>query len=95
VVERRWAGARKASLVSPYVGEQVERADAAFVRSRSGFAIGGVPPAGYLSNMRTFLDAALLRDSVIWAAAGTPFAVVSLTPDNLQRLTAAEWIELA
>jgi len=77
------------------IGEHVERADAAFVRSRSGFAIGGVPPAGHLSNMRTFLDAALLRDSVIWAAVGTPFAVVSLTPDNLQRLTAAEWIELA
>jgi prolyl-tRNA editing enzyme YbaK/EbsC (Cys-tRNA(Pro) deacylase) len=76
------------------IGEHVERADAAFVRSRSGFAIGGVPPAGHLSKMRTFLDAALLEHSVIWAAAGTPFAVVPLTPDNLQRLTGAEWFEL-
>jgi prolyl-tRNA editing enzyme YbaK/EbsC (Cys-tRNA(Pro) deacylase) len=66
------------------IGEKVERADAAFVRSRSGFAIGGVLPAGHLSKMRTFLDAALPRHSVIWAAAGTPFAVVPLTPDNLQ-----------
>jgi prolyl-tRNA editing enzyme YbaK/EbsC (Cys-tRNA(Pro) deacylase) len=76
------------------VGEPVERADAAFVRSRSGFAIGGVPPAGHLANMRTFLDAALRQHSLIWAAAGTPFAVVPLTPDDLQRLTSAEWCEL-
>jgi prolyl-tRNA editing enzyme YbaK/EbsC (Cys-tRNA(Pro) deacylase) len=44
--------------------------------------------------MRTFLDASLRQHSVIWAAAGTPFAVVALTPYNLQRLTGAEWFEL-
>ena len=75
------------------IGENLERADAAFVRSRSGFAIGGVPPAGHSLIKRTLLDAALRLHSEIWAAAGTPFAVVPLTPDNLQRLTGAEWFE--
>jgi hypothetical protein len=75
-------------------------------RVRLAFSAAGVPaeqglgarefgsPGGHFSNMRTFLDAALLRHSVIWAAAGTPFAVVPLTPDNLQRLTGAEWFEV-
>ena len=42
--------------ISDYAGEPIGRADAAFVRSVSGFAIGGVPPIGHSEKMETYLD---------------------------------------
>ncbi len=35
------------ATVSRLVGAPIERADAAFVRQATGFAIGGVPPLGH------------------------------------------------
>lgn len=69
------------------LGEKVERASADFVRARTGFAIGGVPPVGHLEPPITLIDEDLLRLEVLWAAAGTPNAVFRLTPTELQRLT--------
>jgi prolyl-tRNA editing enzyme YbaK/EbsC (Cys-tRNA(Pro) deacylase) len=43
----------------------------------------------------TFIDEALLKFDAIWAAAGTPFAVVRLTPDELLRLTGGQVARLA
>ena len=64
-------------------GEPVEKPDAAFVRERTGFAIGGVPPVGHREQLETFIDEDLLRLDSIWAAAGTPHAVVRLAPADL------------
>jgi prolyl-tRNA editing enzyme YbaK/EbsC (Cys-tRNA(Pro) deacylase) len=51
------------------------------------FAIGGVPPAGDATRLSLVLvDADLLTYEEIWAAAGTPHAVMRLTPDELLRL---------
>ncbi|HLJ73991.1 MAG TPA: YbaK/EbsC family protein [Thermoanaerobaculia bacterium] len=63
------------------------KADAEFVRERTGFAIGGVPPVGHSAPIRTLIDEDLLRFDRIWAAAGTPNAVFELTPADLRRLT--------
>src|SRR6266550_2598859 len=59
-------------------GEPIAKADADFVRERTGYAIGGVPPAGHASPLRTFIDRDLLLFDLIWAAAGTPHAVFEL-----------------
>lgn len=67
--------------------EPVEKPDAAFVRERTGFAIGGVPPVGYRERLETFIDEDLLRLDTIWAAAGTPNAVFRLAPADLPALT--------
>jgi prolyl-tRNA editing enzyme YbaK/EbsC (Cys-tRNA(Pro) deacylase) len=69
------------------LGEKVERASPDFVRARTGFAIGGVPPVGHLEAPVTLIDEDLLRLDVLWAAAGTPNAVFRLTPAELQQLT--------
>ena len=69
------------------VGEPLERASADFVREQTGFAIGGVPPLGHANPMHIFLDQDLLQHDVIWAAAGTPFAVFRLTPAELKTIT--------
>jgi prolyl-tRNA editing enzyme YbaK/EbsC (Cys-tRNA(Pro) deacylase) len=59
------------------------KADAAFVRSATGFAIGGVPPVGHDRPIDTVIDEDLLRFDVVWAAAGTPRAVFAIAPAAL------------
>ncbi|MFN2120823.1 MAG: YbaK/EbsC family protein [Anaerolineales bacterium] len=73
--------------IGEYAGESVGRADADFVRSATGFAIGGVAPIGHTQPMETYLDEDLLQYSTIWAAAGTPNAIFELTPADLQKMT--------
>jgi len=73
--------------IAALLGEGSGRADAAFVRAVTGFAIGGVPPVAHLTPPVTILDEDLFRLEEIWAAAGTPNAVFRLTPAELQRLT--------
>ncbi len=69
------------------VGERIGRADATFVREKTGFAIGGVPPVGHATAPIVLIDEDLLRFDEIWAAAGTPNAVFRLTPEQLVGLT--------
>ena len=68
-------------------GEPVGKADADYVRRRTGYAIGGVPPVAHAERIRTFIDADLLRHDAVWAAAGTPNAVFRLRPSDLPGLT--------
>jgi len=74
-------------LIAAVVHEPIEKASADFVRERTGYAIGGVPPAGHTEPIRTFIDADLLQFERIWAAAGTPNAVFELLPADLAKLT--------
>ncbi len=70
------------------VGE-VGRADALFVKQRTGFAIGGVSPVGLAEAPVMLIDRELQRFEFIWAAAGHPNGVFQLTPAQLLRLTGA------
>ncbi len=80
--------------VSRAVNEPLARADADFVRSATGFAIGGVAPLGHSQPVKLLLDQDLRRFATVWAAAGTPFAVFPLTPEQLRLLTAVEWADV-
>jgi prolyl-tRNA editing enzyme YbaK/EbsC (Cys-tRNA(Pro) deacylase) len=73
--------------IGEYAGEAIGRADADFVRSVTGFAIGGVPPIGHAQPMETYIDEDLTQYATIWAAAGTPNAIFELTPSQLLELT--------
>lgn len=66
----------------------IGRADAAFVRARTGFVIGGVAPVAHRNEPVVLLDRDLWRFDAIWAAAGHPKAVFRLVPDDLRRLCA-------
>lgn len=70
------------------------RADADFVKARTGFSIGGVAPLAHLQPPVTLIDRELFRFSEIWAAAGHPNGVFRLTPDELQRLTGAPVVDV-
>lgn len=73
-------------LIAGHLGEPVGKADADFVRTQTGFVIGGVPPVGHANPVETFVDEDLLQYEVIWAAAGTPNAVFQLTPSDLLKI---------
>jgi len=73
--------------VSALSGEKIVRAGAEFVRAQTGYVIGGVPPIGHPSPLRTWIDADLLSYTAIWAAAGHPNAVFCLTPADLVAMT--------
>jgi len=65
------------------------RADADFVKSKTGFSIGGVSPFAHATPPVTLIDRDLFRFDEVWAAAGHPHAVVRLAPQDLERLTGA------
>ena len=81
--------------VKKATGLNLGKADGNFVKETVGFAIGGIPPVGHATPLRTILDPDLKNYDTIWAAAGTPFAVFQLQPADLGNLTKGQWLELA
>ena len=81
--------------VGELVGEPLERADADFVRTQTGFAIGGVAPIGHSRPVLTLIDEHLLRFEEIWAAAGHPSTVFRLTPEDLVTMTGGRVVVVA
>jgi prolyl-tRNA editing enzyme YbaK/EbsC (Cys-tRNA(Pro) deacylase) len=80
--------------VAARVGEPLARADADFVRAATGYVIGGVAPIGHAQPVKLLLDEDLQRFARIWAAAGTPFSVFPLTPEELGSVTGAPWADV-
>ena len=65
------------------------RADAEFVKNKTGFSIGGVSPIAHAQPPVTLIDRELFRFDEIWAAAGHPHGVFKLRPQDLEQLTGA------
>jgi prolyl-tRNA editing enzyme YbaK/EbsC (Cys-tRNA(Pro) deacylase) len=74
------------AAVGALIGEPIGRADADFVRTHTGFAIGGVAPLAHPAALPTLIDEDLLHWEAIWAAGGHPNTVFRLTPDELRRI---------
>jgi len=75
-------------------GGKVRRADADRVKAATGFVIGGVPPVGHSHPIPTYIDADLLGYDLLWAAAGSPYAVFPITPQDLVRITGGRVAEI-
>jgi prolyl-tRNA editing enzyme YbaK/EbsC (Cys-tRNA(Pro) deacylase) len=73
--------------ISEMVSEPIEKADAAYVREKTGFPIGGVPPVGHTQEPETFVDKDLLDEEEVWASAGHTHAVFGLSPVDLLHVT--------
>lgn len=80
--------------VAAYTGP-LGKANAAFVREKTGYAIGGVCPVGHPTALIMLIDQDLFRYSRVWAAAGHPHAVFPLTPQQLQQMTGAPLADIA
>jgi len=82
--DRRVDEKRVAAITGP-----LGRADAEFVKARTGFSIGGVSPLAHAEPLTVLIDRSLFRFDAVWAAAGHPNGVFCATPDELVRLAAA------
>ncbi|MGE5339068.1 MAG: YbaK/EbsC family protein [Gemmatimonadota bacterium] len=81
--------------IATHLGEPIERATPEFVRTHSGFAIGGVAPVAHAQPMVTYVDRSLRRFEVVWAAGGTPHCVFPVRPDDLVRVSGGIELETA
>jgi prolyl-tRNA editing enzyme YbaK/EbsC (Cys-tRNA(Pro) deacylase)/predicted Fe-S protein YdhL (DUF1289 family) len=82
------------ALVCPD-GKRLGRADAEFVKAKTGFSIGGVSPLAHATPVVLFIDQSLFRFDEIWAAAGHPNAVFRLAPSELEWMTGAPVVDVA
>ena len=91
------SGTRRVDVekLSAIVGEPIAKADAQFVRDRTGFAIGGVAPVGHTGSPRTFVERSLAAYPEVWAAAGHPNTVFKLAYAELVRITGGSEIDAA
>ena len=91
------SGGRRVDLqkVQQLTGLELGKANAEFVRTQTGFVIGGVPPVAHIQPLRSLLDISLLEHDQIWAAAGTPESIFPMSPQQLQQMTAGEWVDVA
>ena len=91
------SGARRVDLerLAAIVGEPIAKADADFVRARTGFAIGGVAPVGHATPLRSFIERSLAVLDPLWAAAGHPHTVFRLSYAELLRVSGATPIDAA
>ncbi len=80
--------------VSAFVGEPIEKPDADFARTHTGFAIGGIPPVGFTFERKPLIDPDLLGYEDLWAAAGTPYAVFRISPADLVEITQGQIVDI-
>jgi prolyl-tRNA editing enzyme YbaK/EbsC (Cys-tRNA(Pro) deacylase) len=67
----------------------IRRATAREAHELTGFPIGGIPPFGHDRPIRVVMDPDLGRFPIVWAAAGTAFAVFGVPPATLAILANA------
>lgn len=82
-------------IIELLTGEELEKADAEFVKLATGYSIGGVPPILHDHPLITFIDEDLLKYDTIWGAAGHAQAVFQLTPSELKSITLAEVVKVS
>jgi Cys-tRNA(Pro) deacylase len=85
---------RKLAALCGVGRKKVKRADAEMVKEATGFSIGGVPPFGHISPLPIYVDEDLTHFDVIWAAAGTPFAVFAVKPAELLQVSGGVLVDL-
>ena len=59
-----------------------------------GHPMGGVCPFALNEGVEVFLDNSLKKYDVIYPAAGSPNNAVRITPDYLQQMLQAEWLDV-
>lgn len=65
------------------------------VRELTGYDVGAVPPFAHPQPLRTLIDTAVFKQSVIYGGGGAVNALMRLTPDELQRVVEGEIAALA
>lgn len=77
------------------ISRDFRRGNAEDVRALTGYAIGGTPPFGHLTKVRTIVDRDLMAFDQVWAAAGVPDSVFPIAPASLVELSDATIADVA
>lgn len=85
--DRRVDTVRVAALMG---ANEVKMAPPEEVRRVTGFAIGGVPPLGHATPIRTLMDRRLTELPLIYAAAGAHDALFPVDPKRLLEVSGAQ-----
>ncbi len=85
---------RKLADLTAVSQKKIRRTDPETVKAATGFTIGGIPPFGHKGDLPTYFDQDLLNYEIVWAAAGTPFAVFAIEPALLSAATRSLVAEL-
>lgn len=90
------SGAHRVSeaKVGALAGEAIGRADPEFVRTVTGYAIGGIPPVGHAQPIATWVDEALLAFETVYAAGGTPNALFAIASAELLRVCGGRFADV-
>ena len=82
---------KKLSLI---IDDEIENASADQTKNYTGYSIGGVPPVGH-SNSPTqiFIDSNLNRFEKIYAAAGHPYVIFSISFEQIYQITNGKIID--
>lgn len=82
------------ALAAAAGGSRVSRAPLDVVRDVTGFVAGGTPPFGHSTALRVFADSRLRRSDQVWAGAGTPQTVFSISISDLDRVSKPVWADI-
>ncbi len=74
--------------------KKIKRANADTVKATTGFSIGGIPPFGHKNPLPIYIDADLMNFDIVWAAAGTPFVVFAIKPEQLAKCSNGQIADL-
>lgn len=83
------------ALLGANLGVELGKANAKLVKEATGYSIGGVPPFGHATPLRTVVDPQLLTYDTVWAAAGTALSVFELSPQQLVEVTRGEVVSVS
>lgn len=76
------------------VKKRVKLADARTVHELTGFSVGGVPPFGHRTQLRTLMDRRVLAQSEVYAGGGEADVILRTTPAEIVSVTNAEVVPL-
>jgi prolyl-tRNA editing enzyme YbaK/EbsC (Cys-tRNA(Pro) deacylase) len=75
------------AILAALCATRIGKADAAFVREVTGYAIGGIPPLAHARRLAAYVDRDLLAHDVVYAAGGMPNAMFPIRPRDLVRVS--------
>lgn len=81
-------------VVEKQIGLKLEKAEANWIKEKTGYTIGGIPPFGHKTKCKVFFDKKLLEHDIVWPAAGHPNKVFCITPAVLLEKSGAGVVEV-
>jgi prolyl-tRNA editing enzyme YbaK/EbsC (Cys-tRNA(Pro) deacylase) len=83
------------SLANVAGARTARRASLDEVKAATGYAAGGTPPFGHVTQIRVFADPGLRRNDPVWAAGGTPTTVFPISIADLDVWADPMWAHIA